>query len=65
MYTMRLGEHFEMQGAQRSVVARVEEVCLQPGGKKKLMLIDKMDQNALYLRTIWPMLRSSFFREGE
>ena len=65
MYSSRLGQHFEFQGAQRIAVARIEEECLQSGGKKWLMLIDKIDQNAAYLPTVWELLRTAFFKGGE
>ncbi len=55
MYVTRLGEHFDFQSAQRLVVARIEELYLQYGGTKWLMLIDPMDQNATYVPTIWEM----------
>ena len=65
MYVARLGEHFDFQSAQRLIVARIEELCLQSGSTKWLMLIDKMDQHTTNLPTIWELMRSAFFKEGE
>ena len=65
MLIKRLGQHFEFQSAQRLAMARIEELCDQSGGKRWMMIIDKMDQNAAMLPCVWPMMRSSFFREGD
>ena len=65
MYINRLGQHFAFQSAQRLVVARVEELCIQSVGKYWLLIIDKIDQNACELPTVWPLMRTSFFKEGQ
>ena len=65
MYLRRLGQHWEFQSAQRLVVGRLEEVCEQSHGLKWLMLIDKMDQNCAWLPTVWELLRTAFFKEGQ
>ena len=65
MFITRLGEHFNFQSAQRLCVNRIEEKCRQSGGLKWLMLIDKMDQNCCHLPTIWEMIRTPFFKDGE
>ena len=64
-YVSRLGQHFDFHSAQRLVVARVEEACIQSGNTKWLMIIDKMDQNAAKLPTEWRLIRSAFFKEGD
>ena len=64
MYLARLGQHFAFQSAQRLVVARIEELSLHSRNTKWLMIIDKMDQQAAKLPTIWPLIRAPFFKEG-
>ena len=58
----RLGQHFDFQAAQRLAHGRVEEECAQSGGRKWLMIIDKMDQKKTVVPTIWSQLATPLFR---
>ena len=40
-------------------------MCTQSGGRKWFLKIDKMDQNAAIVPTVWSQLASSLFKEGD
>ena len=61
----RLGQHFDFQAAQRLAHGRVEEECAQSGGRKWLMIIDKMDQKKTVVPTIWSQLATPLFKDPE
>ena len=61
----RLGDHFAFQAAQRLAHGRLEEECDQSGGKKWMLLIDKMDQNKTICPTIWSQLATKLFQDHE
>ena len=56
----RLGEHFNMQSAQRLAQDQLMEKCNQSDGRAWFMKIDKMDQNAVWLPTKWSLLNTAF-----
>ena len=45
---MRLGKHFQCQGAQRIAMGRLEELADQSHAPVWVMLIDKVDQNCAF-----------------
>ena len=61
----RLGDHFAFQAAQRLAHGRLEEECDQSGGKKWMMLIDKMDQNKTICPTIWSQLATRLWQDRD
>ena len=61
----RLGEHFQFQSAQRLVVGREEERCIQSGGDDVFYHKDKMDQQKCILPCVWPLLSTPLFKGGD
>ncbi len=61
----RLGSHFRFQAAQRLAMDQIAERCNQSEGKRWILTIDKMDQNAIWLPTKWSMMRTQLYRNGE
>ena len=64
MLRARLGQHYEFQSAQRCAQARIQEKCHSSNGKIWHMKIDKMDQNACNLPTVWNQLATPLFKQG-
>ena len=60
----RLGAHFNFQSAQRVKVDEIAERCRQSGGNAWFFTIDKMDQTATIMPTIWSQLSSPLFKLG-
>ena len=61
----RLGQHFQFQSAQRLVVGREEERCIQSGGDDVFFHKDKMDQQKCILPCVWPLLSTPLFKGGD
>ena len=61
----RLGSHWDFQSAQRMKQSLLEEKCIQSNGRKWLMDIDKMDQQAVFLPAIWSQLNTPLFKSGD
>ena len=61
----RLGEHFQFQSAQRLVVGREEERCIQSGGDDVFFHKDKMDQQKCILPCVWLLLSTPLFKGGD
>ena len=60
----RLGQHYNMQSAQRLAQDRLEETCNQSEGRAMFMKIDKMESRAVNVPCKWSLSNMSFFRDG-
>ena len=65
LFKERLASHFQFQSAQLLVQGRVQELCNQSNGTKWFMKVDKMDEKATVVPTVWSQLSTPFFQSGE
>ena len=56
----RLGQHYNMQSAQRLAQDRLEEQCNQSDGRAMFMKIDKMESRAVNVPCKWSLSSMSF-----